>query len=47
MLKIAFAKNQVYLHYYSTGKPNVKASKMNNFALDQIIGFLYYVASKE
>jgi len=39
---------QVLLHFYSTGKkPNVKAFKMNNFALDQIIGFLHYIAGKE
>ncbi len=28
-------------------KPNVKAIKMDNFTLDQIIGFLHYIAGKE
>jgi len=28
-------------------KPNVKAIRVNNFALDQIIGFLHYFAGKE
>jgi len=47
MLKIVIARVRGICIITVQEKPNVKASKMNNFALDQIIAFLHYITSKE